>query len=279
MAEKNLNQITKISTNKAVMEVLDDGFDKERVVFNFQEYDGAKNRIRISLTYQEFDKLYNGVLNGSILWLVKQPNPQNPNYPSKVDIHMGGWERDGGVFANGLHIEAGKSDKEERFYIVAEEGPGQKQPRTGGFYLDRSNRNAIKAIGIPVSVSDMLVLVTTTYRRITAHAVLRNRYMAHELSKVYDLLKVIATQVGVAPDAVNAILNKEMEKPWANNTNGGNTRHNNQQQNRGGYNNTGNGGYGNSGGYGNGGGYSQQYHPSDEFMNIPDGLDIDLPFN
>ena len=75
--------------------------------------------------------------------------------------------------------------------------------------------------------------------------------MAHELSKVYDLLKVIATQVGVAPDAVNAILNKEMEKPWANNTNGGNTRHNNQQQNRGGYN--------------------QQYHPSDEFMNIPDG--------
>lgn len=277
MAEKNINQLTKISTNKAVMEVLDDGFDKERVVFNFQEYDGAKNRIRISLTYQEFDKLYNGVLNGSILWLVKQPNPQNPNYPSKVDIHMGGWERDGGVFANGLHIEAGKSDKEERFYVVAEEGPGQKQPRTGGFYLDRSNRNAIKAIGIPVSVSDMLALVTTTYRRITAHAVLRNRYMAHELSKVYDLLKVIATQVGVAPDAVNAILNKEMEKPWVNNNNGGNTRYNNQQNQRNNsYNGGGNGGYG-------GGGYNQQYPqpsaPSGGFMNIPDGLDMDLPFN
>lgn len=208
--EKNPNQIIRIDGYNCFMEVMADGFEIGKVLMRFYKYDASREKgnrftanIAIYMNTADFNSLYFQSLMGSCVLMKKiVANAANQNlseWEKAIIIDRGGSQKDNVCTARYLKILKGQK---KPIVLLAEEGNGQKN-KNGGFTM---TGKPTSTVSLGMETEDFVKMLMEVKDALIAFQA--KKALSFEIKKQNELLKAIATQVGVNQQVIQDILSK-----------------------------------------------------------------------
>lgn len=233
----NPNQIIRVDGKGCFVEVMKDAFAIQKVLFRFYSYDETKqasNRItRKVFIYMSFKDFYNfyyktlttGALIKEMQKTTGQVDRNGDPICQQVILSRGGKKSNGSIIARQLKIFKGRSTD---IVLRGEEGPGKENAK-GGYTMSGAPSQYIT---VGMDNDSLRALLGLTYEALSAYYVamaVKSAFdeLLFEMKRQRDLMSVLFAN---RPEA-QEILNREMPKPWEQDSDGDRSGSQNQGQN------------------------------------------------